>query len=232
MFDNNNQSNQINVNTTLITWYSDTSMFTIGAWNEKISLKFTPCAGKDANGLNVYNREQTLSTALTLDKATVLFEKINEEIIPLLVEGNTDEKSVSLQLGGKESVNVLTVAREKNADGDMQLSITFLKGVNPDGKASTSTQIITYVFKDDEYMIDYDNTTGSGTTGKLSGQFKAFVDILKYHVFILPMSAHSSRYSKAVIDKIGKKFNNGTNASLPTDSFSGGFSAMDELPFN
>lgn len=235
MFDNNNQQNQINVNTTFLSWYSDTCMLTIGAWNDKISLKFTPCTGKDSNGLNVYDKQKALSTGLNLDKASILYNKIKEKIYPLLKEDNTEEKSVSIQLGGKDNVNVLTVSKEKNADGNLQLSITFLKGVSGNGQANESTQILTYVFKEEELMVDYDSSTGTGITEKESGQFDVFCDILKNRTSILPMTTHASRYSKAISDKLSQKYNNGPSrpSDTSTEGFmSGGFAGMDELPFN
>ena len=49
----NNNSNEVSTNTTVNSFYSNLSQLTIGAWNDKINVRFNPSIGKDGNGLAV-----------------------------------------------------------------------------------------------------------------------------------------------------------------------------------
>ena len=81
---NTNNSDVVSTNTTIMVLYSDLSSLTIGAWNDKINLKFSPSIGKDGNGLNQYDRERRANTALSQQNACTLYEMIRKEILPKL----------------------------------------------------------------------------------------------------------------------------------------------------
>ena len=74
--------NNINVNTNgLFQSYSDTSLVTVGAWNQQLSVKIRPAIGKDENGLTQYaqNKEQIINTSITQENAIVLVKAYEKE---------------------------------------------------------------------------------------------------------------------------------------------------------
>lgn len=232
MFDNNfSNRNQVNTNTTLITWYSSDSKLVIGGWNYKLSIDFVPCTGKDANGFNVYDKDRRLHTALSHENAETLYKKIKEKIVPHIIAEDDVEKSISVMTKGKDSTNLITVARKKTDDG-MKMSITFYKGLGPDGKVEPSTQILTYPFAETEYMEDYDCNTGSGTEAKVPSQFYVFAAIIKKHISLIPVETHANRYSEAIVRSLSNKYGNSgpqmPSGAAPADNF---MSSMEELPF-
>jgi hypothetical protein len=89
----------------------------VGAWNDKISLKFYESTGQDSNGLTVYS-DKPLSTALTQENASVLTEAIKTVILPHVISNDDTESSVTVSMNNtSDAQNVLTVKRTKNSDG-------------------------------------------------------------------------------------------------------------------
>lgn len=231
MFENNNYQNRINVNTTFITWYSSESKLILGGWNDKITIDFIPCTGKDANGLNVYDRDRKLGTALSHENSETLYQQIKERIVPHIINGDDTEINVAVMTKGKDSMNLITVGRKK-IDGEMKMQVVFYKNVGGDGKATEATQIMTHTFAETEYMENYDPNTGSGTQGKECSQFRVFAEIIKNHAKLIPMETHSGRYSKAILDSVSARYNN-NGPTKPTGSTPGDFmSGIEELPFS
>lgn len=238
MFDNNTR-NEVSTNTTLRTWFGSDIKFTLGAWNDKISVKFTPSSGKDADGRNIWDRQNETITGISVEKALILYNGIKSKILPLLEDGATPtEKTVGITIGSKESPSVICVGLVKNEDGDLVKKITFFKGLNANGKANQSTLIREYTFRDEEYRVDYNEMSDSGVDEKESGEFDAFVDLLKNATRLLPVSAHVEKHSKAVRDQLSQRYgnNNGGGIQQPTNSGYGspmnGFGGIEELPFN
>lgn len=227
MFDNNRNQNQVNTNTTLLTWYSGESKLTISAWNEKLSLKFNKATSKTPEGMNIFDREQEITTALTCEKVQVLYELCKKEIIP-----SETETSITISLGSAEAPNALTV-KKKIEDGKPLVTLTFIKGLNPDGKAGDASKIVEYAFQNVEYMKDYDYTTGTGTEETLPGQFQAFIAILANFIHTLPFAYHGKKHSENIAKKYSSNYNNngGNFNSGSSDTF-GGFAGVEELPFS
>lgn len=235
MFENNNRQNQVNTNTTLVSWYSNESKLVISAWNEKLSLKFTPCTGKTPDGLNIFDREKEITTSLTPEKALTLYQAIEEVIMPHVAASDNDEVNVMVSMGTYEAPNALVIERKKNADDKMSVFITFLKGLNPDGKGGDGTKIVSYEFKSVEYMSNYDFMAGTGDTKSTQyGQFSVFVEMLKNIIELLPMGYHSEKHSKAISKMYSNRYGNQNNGSSNPGSDFGSFMSgggMEELPF-
>ena len=105
----NNNSNEVSTNTTVNSFYSNLSQLTIGAWNDKINVRFNPSIGKDGNGLTQYDRDKKLNTAIAQANAVSLIKMIDDKIIPVISSEEKEEISVSISMGNNTSKNVLTV---------------------------------------------------------------------------------------------------------------------------
>lgn len=207
---NNNTNDAVSTNTTIITLYSDISSLTIGAWNEKINLKFNPAVGKDGNGLTQYDRENRKSTAISQVNATTLLEQINKKIMPMLHgEKEKEPTTVGILIGNPSSRNSIILEYKPSETGEYVFYLTFLQNVGADG-TSTPSGKISYAFNTTDVAESYDSNLDALVIdeNKEQGEFLLFVNILKRHGDILPMISHSMRYSR----EIGKKYaNNNSN---------------------
>lgn len=232
----NNNSNEVSTNTTVNSFYSNVSQLTLGAWNEKINIRFNPATGKDGNGLTIYDREKKISTAITQVNATALVKEIEEKIIPVINSDEKEDISVSISIGNNTSKNVLTVSYRPNENNVYSLFLTFCKGVSDQGIADPENTI-EYEFNKTDTMTNYDPSNGSGNINSIEAEFMLFFDILKNHVSILPMTAHSIRHSNAIGKKYqnNNSYQNNNNNNMNTSSMMSDYSAsfMEEgLPFN
>lgn len=235
---NTNNSDVVSTNTTIMVLYSDLSSLTIGAWNDKINLKFSPSIGKDGNGLNQYDRERRANTALSQQNACTLYEMIRKEILPKL-ENKEDIGTginVAVSMGRPEAKNLLIVEYKPDENKQNRFYLTLAQNVSDTGVVTDENKI-SYKFNQTEIMTNYDSATGSGTMETVESEFLNFVEVLRRRIDIEPMIAHSIRHSNS----IGKKYANGSsnysnqNNNQNFGSFSNGFTSEDvpdELPFN
>ena len=91
----NNNQNDVSTNTSIMSFYSELSQLTIGAWNDKINLRFNPATGKDGNGLTQYNRDKKISSALSQVNASALYMEIKEKIMPMIAGEKEKEKKIT-----------------------------------------------------------------------------------------------------------------------------------------
>lgn len=228
----NNNGNGVNVNTRLFTSYSDTCMISLGAWNDKLSLKFHPFKGVNADGIRQYAQDNSeiVSTSLTVDNTTAFLDGIKDKITPAL-ESKT-EASVSITMGMNESRKVLTLS----TDGT-DVSLSVIVGVAEDGTADTNN-MITHKFNKKEYMAGYDPATGSGEVVSTNADYENFVKKLEGIYDLAPTVPHAINYSNAVRNSYGNRQqtnnnNNGggnQNYQAPVNNYSGN-DMTDFLPF-
>lgn len=227
----NNNGNGVNVNTRLFTSYSDTCMISLGAWNDKLSLKFHPFKGVNADGIRQYAQDNSeiVSTSLTVDNTTAFLDGIKDKITPAL-ESKT-EASVSITMGMNESRKVLTLS----TDGT-DVSLSVIVGVAEDGTADTNN-MITHKFNKKEYMSGYDPATGSGEVVSTNADYENFVKKLEGIYDLTPTVPHAINYSNAVRNSYGNRQqannNNGggnQNYQAPVNNYSGN-DMTDFLPF-
>ncbi|MDD3172151.1 MAG: hypothetical protein PHF63_00530 [Herbinix sp.] len=86
---NNEERNEKSVNTTSFQLYNansfDPSTVVFGLWNGNVSIRFHPALeANKRTEVNVFNYEQSYSTAISLDKACILFKGLKEVIFPAL----------------------------------------------------------------------------------------------------------------------------------------------------
>lgn len=231
---NNNSDNVVSTNTTITTLYSDLSSLVIGAWNDKINLKFSPSIGKDGNGLNQYDRERRANTALTQSNIIALLEKYKETMLPKIEskEDIGEGINVAVSMGRANAKNILMIEYKPDENKENRFYLTFAQNVSDDGKVSNENKI-SYKFNQTEVMINYNPETGSGELVKKEAEFGNFMDILEHHTDILPLTAHSIRHSNEISkrysgNKSSSNFNNNSMDSfnINMDEYS------EELPFN
>ena len=70
MFFGRQTRQEISLNTSFFTSYSETCLLQVGGWNRQLSISFKPCTGTDANGIRTYaeDKSQYIITSLTADK--------------------------------------------------------------------------------------------------------------------------------------------------------------------
>ena len=122
-FKSNNSRQEINLNTSLYTSFSETAQLNAGAWNKQLSINLKPCVGKDANGLRQYaeDRSQIISTSITPENAIALITGFEKEVLPA-INGVKDNGSVSIVISADngDARKILTVGYE---DGIAYLSM-------------------------------------------------------------------------------------------------------------
>lgn len=219
---NTNNGNGVNINTRLYTSYSDTCMISVGAWNDKISIKFHPMKGVNADGIRQYAQDNTeiVNTSLTVDNTITFITGITEKVEKALAEGLSE--SVAITTGIGENRKVIKVA----TDGK-DVTITVYVGVSDNGVADEANSI-THTFNKREYMIGYNPADGSGTTVSVNADFKNFVQKLKGIYDLAPVVPHAINYSNAIRNAYSSNRNsanmsNGGNSnySAPINNFSG-----------
>lgn len=229
----NNNGNGVNVNTRLYTSYSDTCMISLGAWNDKLSLKLHPFKGINADGVRQYAQDNTevISTSLTTDNAGALISGIKDKILPAIKDKKAE--NVSITMGINDNRKVLTIATDGN---DVTLKV--ILGVADDGKADANNSI-THKFNKKEYMVGYDPATGSGEVVSTNADFDNFVKKLNDIYTISPAVPHAINYSNAIRNSFSNRQANNNNASYsnggtsyqaPTNNYSGD-NMSDFLPF-
>lgn len=230
---NNNSDNVVSTNTTITTMYSDLSSLVIGAWNDKINLKFSPSIGKDANGLNQYDREKRANTALTQSNSVALLEKYKKEILPK-VQAKEDIGTginVAVSMGRSNAKNILMIEYKPDENGENRFYLTFAQNVSDDGKVSDENKI-SYKFNQTETMTNYDPSTGAGDLSKEESEFENFIHILEHHTDILPMVAHSIRHSNEIGKRYANRSNNNSSSGFGNQMDSFNMGMPEELPFN
>lgn len=199
MFGNQNQysggnNNTINQNTDLFKGFSDDSQITLSGWNNKLSLKLRPFAGKNSSGINTYERDaaKIVNTAITIDNCAVLVEAIEKELEPAMEQGQPAAVTLLInEASNNGSKKLLTL----DYDGStLRLIIAF--NVGEDNKTIPQYQR-TYTFKNRNYLKGYDAETGDSTPVSYYAEGKVFIDIIKDYIKLIPISHHAAKYSKA-----------------------------------
>lgn len=236
---NNNSDGVVSTNTTITTLYGELSSLTIGAWNEKINLRFSPSIGKDGNGLNQYDKERTASTALTQRNAFSLLKLFNSEIRPKYEnkEEIGEGINVAISMGRPDSRNILMIEYKPDENKENRFYLTFAQNVSSDGKVPDENKI-SYKFAQTDAMTDYKTSDGSGNSVKIESELETFLTILNHRNDILPMISHSIRHSNEIGKRYANKNNSNqnygnSNSGFNSGSFDNSFTEMEEgLPFN
>ena len=240
LFNNNPNRDSLNVNTTIVTFYSDISCLSIGGWNDKISLRWSPALGKDANGLMKYDREHYAMTGLSFANAAALYARYMKHLKKMIddrEDPGDDGKGVSVPIRSKDgSITVVAIEYKRDENGVPSLYLTLGKNAGANGVSSDNR--ISYKFNEIDMMEDYNMDTGACTEVKDSGEFDNFIEILKSRLTMTGLNAHAGRYSSALGSKFAKN-RGGAGAPAVGDNMMGPVpdflsvpgDGVDELPF-
>ena len=229
-FKSNNSRQEINLNTSLYTSFSETAQLNAGAWNKQLSINLKPCVGKDANGLRQYaeDRSQIISTSITPENAIALIAGFEKEVLPA-INGVKDNGSVSIVISADngDARKILTVGYE---DGIAYLSIAI--GINETGVASN---VIKHTFNKRQYLTNYVSNTGSAEEVVVETDLINFMNKVYAVKDLSPIIAHSVKYNdmvKAAYQRTNQNYQNSTPQQNFQANTTNVNSMEDFLPFD
>ena len=229
-FRSNNSRQEINLNTSLYTSFSETAQLNAGAWNKQLSINLKPCVGKDANGLRQYaeDRSQIISTSITPENAIALITGFEKEVLPA-INGVKDNGSVSIVISADngDARKILTVGYE---DGIAYLSIAI--GINETGVASN---VIKHTFNKRQYLTNYVSNTGSAEEVVVETDLINFMNKVYAVKDLSPIIAHSVKYNdmvKAAYQRTNQNYQNSTPQQNFQANTTNVNSMEDFLPFD
>ena len=229
-FKSNNSRQEINLNTSLYTSFSETAQLNAGAWNKQLSINLKPCVGKDANGLRQYaeDRSQIISTSITPENAIALIAGFEKEVLPA-INGVKDNGSVSIVISADngDARKILTIGYE---DGIAYLSIAI--GINETGVASN---VIKHTFNKRQYLTNYVSTTGSAEEIFVETDLINFMNKVYAVKDLSPIIAHSVKYNdmiKAAYQRTNQNYQNSTPQQNFQANTTNVNSMEDFLPFD
>lgn len=253
-YGNNGGGNSISVSTRFRSFVSETSMLTVGGWNQNLSIRIVPSIGQDANGQYQYDRNRAFQTALTPVNARALWERYREVILPKMEANDPDMEtvSVSVVIGRDDKKSMLSLERVPTSEGhDMYLSVYSLLDAN---NVANETNIFRHKFAKTICIEGYDYHNGQGTPVEENADFFNFIEILETTFrAMIPAVYHTNKYEQAIAQSYGNRNNGGgqTGGFGNSGGFGngGGFgqqmqqpssfagfgtfnSGNDELPFN
>lgn len=229
-FRSNNSRQEINLNTSLYTSYSETSQLNAGAWNKQLSINLKPCVGKDANGLRQYaeDKSQIINTSITPENAIALITGFEKEVLPA-INGVKDNGSASIIISpdSGDARKILTIGYD---NGSAYLSIAI--GVNETGVANN---VIKHTFNKKQYLTDYVSTTGSAEEVFVETDLLNFMNKVYAIKNLSPIIAHSIKYNDMVRAAYQRVGNQNYQNSTPQQNFQANVTNVnnmeDFLPF-
>lgn len=192
-----NNKTQANTNTNGIQLSNkdgfDPSTLGLAFWNNMISVKMNPALEKSKQTENkVFDYEATIQTTLTIEKAQVLLEKINEVILPAIREGK--EASRSVIIGGDSLLYIGTGVKQF---GEVKPHLAIFKSLDADTKKPEIG--IFYEFKTCSVISDYDHITGSfQQDSPVSAELSLFIKFLEVAIEAL---THAHSHSQRTVDR-------------------------------
>lgn len=174
---NNNSRDVVNVNTRGIQFMNSEGHFPstlqVGYWNEMLSFKINPALEKSQQTeTKKFDYEKVISTAITLEKATILAEKIEREVLPAFY--NNTEIFKGVPVGGDSLVGVGT----KNMDGEMIAYFAIFKSLDENTKKPEVSMI--YEFRSGYTVDNYNPQTGEFSISKnIPSELILFMEVLK-----------------------------------------------------
>jgi hypothetical protein len=189
----NNAREAVNVNTRGINFMNSEgfmpSTLQFGFWNEMISIRMHPALEKSQQTESKkFNYEEVVSTALTLEKATTLLNKIENDILPKYSEGK--DKFNGVPVGGNSLIGVGIKAL------DDENSVAYLAIFKELDEGTKKPEVAMYYeFKSGYTVDDYDPETGKfDVTQNIPGELMLFAHSLRAAIAALTnANAHATR---------------------------------------
>ena len=254
--------NNLNVTTSIDTFFCDDSSLQLSCWNKRISFKWSPAASNpDFRGNRVYVTDTKLPngaviTALPQKKLAAIiaiYESDRNGIKTAYESGGepTPDMNFSIELNErrqtKESRNFMRLSYE-SIDG--KPPAMYLSFVQTDMESGSLLREILYRFDDTiSYPSSSDRGVNIGLGEVIHSEFNYFMNILKNQVLMLGLVNHHAKYAKALggrpdgfitgtmtYDRKGQPHANflQNTQQQNNDSGSSGFDQfnVDEIPFN
>jgi hypothetical protein len=233
------QTERVDVNTNLQTFFTDEMMFNFAMWNDKLSVSWTPSDGKDANGYTHYDRTHRVTTAMRYEKVMALVAQYDKKL-KKYVEGDETlpgPKSIGIRIGGNMATNTLPgrliLMVSPHDTTRIKTSIILIKTFTPDGKPDPNS-IISYDFKTTPVCLDFNPTNLEVEVEEYTqGEFLFFMSVLRYIVLSTPITTHGKRYNGG----LRRSLENQAAASSANNTYNGSSSfvsvpeAGTEFPF-
>lgn len=217
----NNNGNNINLNTNLLTGYGDECMLVVGAWNRQLSLKIYPAKGKDENGITQYKNDTNdiITTSVTQVNAVTWLKGYTDELLPL-IDGkqafpeDKDIVSISIHVGKDENRKLLTIGYTKDGTAFFRIGWNL-----DDTGCAPSGCILTYKFKTYAYYKDADESNGTeGERVLVQAEFENFMEKVHRVQDLVPTIAHSINYNQLV----RKAYSNNNNQNQNNNNYDNG----------
>lgn len=201
---NNNQNQNVSVNTNFYTSYSDTAMLRVGAWNQQLSIRLQPAVGTNSAGVVQYAQDnsQIILTGIPQDNAIVLLEGYKKHVLPAIEKREASPK-VSISVSEKERRKIISIYYDGN-DSYLEIAVS----LNADGTTDESN-VFKHKFAKRAYVLDYDYTTGNGTEEYVESDLMNFMNKVEQTKDLTPFAYHSKKYYEAMRNLYSNRNNNG-----------------------
>ena len=161
-----------------------------------LSISLTPVAGVNDNGKYNYAEEKRASTAIKLSKIKTLMTGINEFILPAIEKVRNGESVEGTNVGVEINKNALFIEYKKDeTDNKYKVSLVLYINITPDNTCST---YVKYNFNQNTLITNYNNESGTGSTGEVESEFLLFVDILNHMIDSMGISHHGDAMTRPI----------------------------------
>lgn len=236
MFGNvgNNNSNEKNVNTKILSFFGELSCIQLSYWNEKLSIKINPLQGVSPEGLRQYDYTRRITTAITQEKCAALAEKIKEKLMPAISNGEVPEKIVNVGVQVNDKGSAVFIEYKKDEKGVPHVYLTLYTNIGQDGKANKDNTFC-YKFAKTTVTENYDPDTGEGVEVSVDAEFLFFYEKLASMADICGTAAHSinsDNTAKSPSSNVSKGgFNAQGNYTQPVNNYSAPVSSFSDADF-
>lgn len=230
MFYNNQNdgNNKPSVNTHYESFFGDLSYMIVSGWDANVSFKFAPCVGTNDSGRKQYDKDRTVTSALTHPKIAALLAQY-ETKMESKIKNNEDPGEGGICVGvpvrsGRGDTSTTSAFFIEYARGEKgpETYFTLIKNISPGGTPS----VIRYKFDPIPTLDGTSAQAGNYTQGEAQGEFFWFIDLLKAHAGVFRFGDHSRRMSEQLAARSGnmpngggaqQNFNTGNMMNSPED---------------
>ena len=211
-----NISQDVSVNTQIVRMWSDPSSLAISGWNDKISIRWIPAIGKDANGLTMYDQQSFITAPLTYAKAAALYaryQKRMKEKIENHEDPGEDGISIAVPIESKNFGRCAVMIEYKRNPKTQVPTVYLTLARNISEQGTAKDNIITYEFNKIDMMDDFQPLTGQGTLVSEEGELENFLEILRSRMTMSGMNTHATKHAAAYSKKGNSTESDGFNSS-------------------
>ena len=194
--------NEVNVNTRVKSFTSDTSSLNLALWNNNFSITISPAIGADGNGIMQYDQARNGKTALTLEAVYALLAEYEQKIKPIyekVVAGEEvcpDIKNATIKTGRAPKENMIGFEMTPPTGDEVEPDLYFvLYGAVDENNTSNPASTFKHKFAKREVFEDYNPVTGVAKVNRVNADFEAFLKIIGATEEMLPFQDHFRKYN-------------------------------------